>query len=319
VSKYITWPVLLIVSAIWGGAFAAIKFILDYIGPGQLLYFRFVPTALISIAAIAIFYQRDSIRLFSKYWRIFIAICILWLFGYHYALNVGETVLPAGAAGLIIGTYPIFTIFLAAIFGDEKLTPQKITGGLIAFLGTAFLVIFGASHEGALLNIPPARWILYGLITFIAPVSAAVHTIIAKPYLTGKNRDGVKIDPILMTFLYMSPSLILLVPFIAASPVPDFSSFGSAFWVSLGFLVIFCTIGAYIGWLWAIERIGAGPVAISTYIIPLFSLAYARIWLNEPIGIPTIVAAAFIVAGVVIANSKGIGGRRISAAAESGE
>jgi len=303
--QFFFWFVLFLIAAFWGGAFAAIKFILRFISPTELLVYRFMPTAIICILAALVFYRRDSLALFKKYWVVLITISILWLFGYHLTLNIGETVLPAGPAGLIIGTYPIFTIFLAPFFIREKLTPGKLIGGIIGFIGTAFLMIQGAQHEGAVLNIEPSKWILYGLITLIAPVSAAVHTIIAKPYLTGENRDGVRMDPIQMNILYMAPAVVFLVPFILTGPSRSLMEFPASFWIALGFLVIFCTLGAYIGWLWAVAKLGAGRVAVTAYVIPLFSLAFARIWLGEPIGMPTIVGAVCIIVGVIFANAGG--------------
>lgn len=292
----------MLVAAVWGGAFAAIKYILDYVTPVQLLIFRFVPTTVIALIITLIFYRRDTLAIMRRIWPTLVAISVLWLYGYHLALNVGETVLPAGAAGLIIGTYPIITVFLAAIFVGEKLTTGKIVGGLIAFGGTAFLMIFGALHEGAELNIEPRQWWLYGLIIFVASVSASIQMILAKPLLTGENKAGLKVNPVHLTMLYMVPGLVLILPMLPYGPLPDLGSFETGFWVALWFLIIFCTILAYVGWFWAVERIGAGRVAISTYVIPLFSLVYARIWLGEPIGWPTVVAAGAIVAGVVIAN-----------------
>ncbi len=303
--NFFLWFVLFLVAAFWGGAFAAIKFVLDFISPTELLVYRFMPTAIICIIVILVFYRRDSVRLFRKHWLIIMVMNLLMLFGYHLVLNIGETVLPSGPAGLIIGTYPIFTIFLAPFFINEKLTPGKVIGGIIGFAGTAFLMLMGSQHEGAELNIEPSQWVLFSLITLIAPIAAAVQTIIAKPYVTGENRHGVKFDPIHLNMLYMAPAAVLLIPFMLNGPSRNLSEFPMAFWLALGFLVIFCTLGAYIGWLWAVARIGAGRVAVTAYVIPLFALAYARVWLGEPIGLPTIVGAVCIIAGVILANAGG--------------
>jgi len=234
-----------------------------------------------------------------------VTVSVIWLFGYHYALNIGETVIPAGPAGLIIGTYPIFTLFLASIFVNEKLTVNKVVGAAIAFAGTAFLMIFGAMHEGAELNIEPAKWIMFGLITFLAPISAAVHTIIMKPYLTGENRDGVKFDPVHLTVLYMAPAGILLIPIWMMNPLPSLSDLTAEFHISLWFLIIFCTLVAYIGWLWAVGKIGAGPASMTTYIIPVISIIYAKLLLDEPIGPGSIIGAVGIISGVIVASIGG--------------
>ena len=293
---------LLLVSAFWGGAFAAIRYLVRYVSPADLLVLRFVPVTIMAIVWMLLVYRREAFGLMSRFWWLFVLLSAVMVFGYHLVLNIGETVLPAAAAGLIIGIYPIFTVFLASPFLKEKLTPAKVAGGLIAFAGTAFLVIYGAGEEGAMLDIEPMQWVQYSILTLLAPISAAVHTMIARPYLTGKNRTGARIDPIVLTLGYMAPAGFLAMVLYRPGLTADIATAPPGFWGALIFLVLFCTIFAYMGWFWALARVEAGPSAIFTFIIPLFSLAYARIWLDEPIGVPIMVGAAGIVVGVVIAS-----------------
>jgi drug/metabolite transporter (DMT)-like permease len=304
-SRLIQWVVLLVVAAIWAGAYAATKYLLDYVGPFELLVFRFLPVSIIAILLILIFYRKDAVRLLPKYWLLFLGMAIAWLYGHQYMQILGETVIPSAPAGLIIGTYPVFTVILAAIFLKEKLTKWKIIGGLIAFASTGFLMFQGASNEGAAQDISSSQWITYGLITLVSPIGGAIYTLLAKPFLSGQNRDGVKMDPGAMSMLYMAPCIILLVPMMVATPAPDLRSFDMSFWIVLAFLVIFVTFVAYLGWLWALRHFEASTVSISTYMIPVFGLVYSRLWLNEPMGIVTILGAIGIVAGVLIASLEG--------------
>jgi len=288
------------ISAVWGGAFTAIRLLVQVISPAELLIMRFIPTTLLAVLWLFLFYRNAITTLLPRFWFLFVILSAIWLFGYHYALNVGETVLPASVAGLIIATYPVFTVFLAAPFLKERLTLPKVAGGLIAFAGTAFLTIYGAGEEGAQLDVPPVQWITFSLITLISPIAAAIHTLIARPYLTGKNKSGTKIDPVVLTLAYMAPGGILSLALYKPGLMEQTISMSGTLWLALGFLVIFCTIGAYIGWFWALTRVEAGPAAIFTYIIPIFTITYGKLWLDEPIGMPVIVGAAGIVAGVAI-------------------
>lgn len=299
------WLVLAFVIIFWAGAFAAIRYIVSDLGisPSALLIYRFFPTAVISALAILIFYRNESVRLIPKSWKPMLAITLLWLFGYHLVLNIGETRIPAGPSGLIIGSYPIFTLFLAAIFVNEKLTWTKVTGGLIGFAGIVMLVIAGSTEMPDDTGMGVRDWIKYGAITMIAPISAAVHTIIAKAYLTGENRDGIKIDPVLMTFMYMAPAAVLLIPFFFTTEVPLPIDLGAGFWFAITFLILGSTFISYIGWLWAVKLWGAGrTAATTTYAIPLISLVIAWLFLGETLGPLTLVSAGVIVAGIVITN-----------------
>ena len=304
--RFLPWLVLLLVSAVWGGSFAAIRYLVRYISPLDLMVVRFVPVTIITIVWILLVYRKSAAEFIPRFWPVILLISAIWLFGYHYALYVGETVLPASTGALIIATYPIFTIFMAAPILKEKLTWAKVIGGFAALAGTAYLTFYGAEVEGAKLNIEPMKWIMYSLLTLIAPIAAAVHTMIARPFLTGKNRHDVKVDPIVMTLLYMTPGGLFSIFFFRPELVGDLAAAPSMFWIVLAFLILGCTMFCYMGWFWALSRVEAGPSSIFTYIIPIFAIVYARIWLDEHIGLPTLVGAAGIIAGVVIA---GVGGR----------
>jgi drug/metabolite transporter (DMT)-like permease len=85
-----------------------------------------------------------------------------------------------------------------------------------------------------------------------------------------------------------------LIESVAAAP--------TGFWLALAGLVLFCTVIAQLGWFWVLQHVEAGPTAISTYTIPIFSLVYSWAWLGEAINIWTALAAAGIVAGVLISG-----------------
>jgi drug/metabolite transporter (DMT)-like permease len=105
-----------------------------------------------------------------------------------------------------------------------------------------------------------------------------------------------------MTLAYMAPSGIFALIFLRPELPARLHSLPLGFWFASAGLVLFCTVFAHLLWFRSLQRIEAGQAAISTYIIPIFSLAYARLWLGESIRLTTIVAAVAIIAGIVIAE-----------------
>jgi len=302
VSGVFPYVVLALAMAVWGGAFPAIKYLVEKISPGDLLILRFIPTSIIAITWIFVSYRKDFRSLFPRYWPLFLFIGFLWLYCYHFVLNIGETVLTAGVSGLIIATYPVFTVLISAAIGKESLTTGKIIGCMVAFAGSAFLTLAPSNTGISQTVIPNSKWIGYAIFTFIAPISAAVHTIIARPYLIGENRGGVKIDPLFFTLAYMAPgglmSLVLYRPLIAS----EIASGDTVFWLSLGFLIFGCTLFSYIAWFKALKNIEAGKVAIFSFMVPVFSLIYSKIFLNEAFTFQSIIGAVCIIAGIAVSN-----------------
>jgi len=301
-ARFLPWVILLAVAAIWGAAFALIKYLVGFVGPYELVVLRFVPVTLLTVIWIGLFYRHVFARILPRFWWIFLALSGTWVVLYHMILNVGETVLPASAAGLIISTYPVFTVLVAAILRTEKLTWARGIGGLVALTGTALLTILGATDEAERIHVTSSQWITYSLFTLIAPISAACTTLATRRCLVGDGKGNGGIDSLIMTLGYMAPSGVFAMAFYRPELLPRLATVPVGFWLALGALVLFCTVLSQFGWFWVLQNMEAGPAAISTYLIPIFSLAYARIWLNEPIRFPTIIAAVGIVAGVVISS-----------------
>lgn len=294
---------LLAVSAIWGAAFPIIKYLVGFVSPLDLLVLRFVPTSIICGIWVALFQRKKVWAIYRRYPWIFLGLSVAWIIMYHMMLNVGETVLPAGVASLIIAIYPVFTIAFAAILRIERLTWLRGLGGLVALGGTALLTILGATREAELIHVTSGQWISFSLITLVAPITAAMTTLVTSHFLSGNNNGRERIDSYTMTLAYMAPSGVFALVFFRPELMVRLHTVPIGFWLALGGLVFFCTILSHFGWFWSLQHIEAGPAATSTYIIPIFSLAYARIWLGESITVSTVIAAATILAGIVIAES----------------
>ena len=102
---------------------------------------------------------------------------------YHLALNTGETRVPAGTASLIIALSPAVAAVLSAIFLHERLTPLKIGGLIVSFVGTGRHR--GVSGEGVhfdprdlgyyvLVLVAACVWGSYGVVGQVAD-AANIH------------------------------------------------------------------------------------------------------------------------------------------------
>lgn len=69
------------------------------------------------------------------------------------------------------------------------------------------------------------------------------------------------------------------------------------------------TAGYRLSYLWyfdGIKALGAGKAAIYMALVPVFGIAVASLWLNEPLHISLLVGAAMVVGGMVIMNLRKI-------------
>ena len=300
------WLVLLFVSLMASGSFVMIKYLNGFVTPVELFLLRFLPASIAAIILILIFYRKASMEIAPRYWWYFLGREFIAVMGFHFTLIYAESVLPAGASAMVVGAWPVMTIFIAWPFLGEKMTIRKIGGALLAFAGVALVVILGAEEEASSYNISPSTWIRYSLILLIAPLSAAIVTVISRWYLN--RNDGSELpDSIVFALFCRAPSglfaLLLYLVFKPSEPLTvTLSGLPNLFWILVGVLSLYNTLFGFWLFNWALQRIEAGNVASFNYIQTLFALLIAWVFLAEPLNWVKVTGAIAIVAGVLITN-----------------
>ncbi len=291
VSKALVYFVLTSVCATWGGAFVAIKYLLDFLTPIQLVQFRYFIASLI-FAVILLFNKKHQIPVIVK--KHFPLLCLVSFFGvigYNLSLAYGEIKIAAGTASIITNLSPIFNLVLAAIFLKEKMTSFRIGGLFLSLIGLIVIVQFGSEQEIKF------DYYIYILITLLAPFSWAIYTVVNKPL-----RD--KFDTVALTGI----SIIFgTLPFIFFLNKPAFESLmklPAYGWASLLFLSVACTILGFSGWIWALGKLPSTEVASFTYLAPIFSVIFGYLFLGERITVGIIAGAFVLLFGVYIANKE---------------
>jgi drug/metabolite transporter (DMT)-like permease len=300
------WLVMIFVSLMASATFVMIKYLLDYVSPFDLLLLQFAPVSIFCLSMIAIFYRREALAMFKSYWWYFILREALAVIGYQITLDISETVLPAGVSAIIVGIWPVLTIFLAASFLGEKLTLRKLVGGMVAFIGATSVIVIGAASQTPLHDITSNQWLRYSLLLLIAPVSAAVVTLMSRWYMSlGKCPGGT--NSILFTFVCRSPGgFFALIAWALTHPtryfIASLMASPALFWILIAIFAFYNSLIGFWLWNWALRRIQAGSVASFSYVQTLFTLVIAWIFLGEDLGLLKIMGAAAIVIGVLIAN-----------------
>jgi drug/metabolite transporter (DMT)-like permease len=192
-------------------------------------------------------------------------------------------------ATILSTAIPVFTLLVSALIGYERLTTRATLGTVVAAAGVVYLVDpLRADFSGgkALGNIfLVGSTLSYGL--YIA-VSQDVF-----------RRYGALTA---MTWVFAFGCL-------AAVPLGGYQlskmplqQLGWTIWLSVVYIIIVPTVGAYYLNAWALERVAPSTVAIYIYLQPLIAFAIAPLILGaeEQWGLRNLIAAALIFAGVAI-------------------
>tara|TARA_Y100000590_G_scaffold461500_1_gene623218 strand:- start:419 stop:1315 length:897 start_codon:yes stop_codon:yes gene_type:complete len=281
---------LVLLSAIWGSAFFAIKIGVETISPITLASSRLIIAAI--ILYIYFKFKKLSFNLDNKTIFIIILIGALGNFIPFLFISWSEQYIKSNTTGLLMSIGPIFAIILAHyLTKDDKFTYRKFLTTIVGLFGVILIIGFdsirGVFTNNYLLLIPK-------LTVIIAVLGYVISSIIAY--------NLKKVDTITLTTLVTISAAIISFPFMLYNEIYFYSkpSLNSIF--ALIYLGIFPTAFAFLIRFYIISK--AGPIYLSyvSYLIPGFAIIWGYIFLNESISIQSLAGLLFILIGIYISQ-----------------
>jgi drug/metabolite transporter (DMT)-like permease len=284
---------LLLVAVIWGGTNPAIKHLLDRLHPIDLFSVRVGGAALVFAALLA---TRGRHAL-PRSWRDAAGLFALGAVGItvmNFAMLEGQQRIPAALASLVVTTNPIHTALIAALLGYERLSRPVIGGIALASVGFAIIVLLGTGG-GARLD---GGELTGMLIVAIAPFTWAFYTVLSKPYLE-------RYPPIQVAGLTAIAGAAGGAPlvFLSTGAATRFRALDGTDWLLALYLAGAGYVLAYTLWYRGLRVLSASQTAVYIYLVPVFGILFARVFLDEEITLFFLLGAAVILAGVVLTNS----------------
>ena len=192
------WFVLLLLAAIWGGAFFFIGVAVRHVTPLTYVWLR------VTIAAIALWIyvkaRGDSIALPRRIWGSILLLAVLnnalpfTLFGWS------QTHIASGLASILNATTPIWGVVVAHVLTkDERMTARKIAGVLLGFGGVATMI-----GPSLLADIGSS------LMAQLACVTASLSYALAGVWARRFKRLGI--SPLSVTTGQMTAAALVMLP-----------------------------------------------------------------------------------------------------------
>ena len=280
---------LVALGAIWGSAFMCIEVALLSFGPLAIAAFRVVLAAALLLG----FAFAAGLRLphAPRDWGL---LTLVGLFGAglpFLLISWGQQHIEAGMAAILMGLGPFAALLLNHVFtSDDRLTWQKLTGVRLGFAGMAMLV----GLEGLL----GGRTTLIGQLA----VLAASFCYSLSALLTRKlsHLDSrVSAGAVLLTAsLYLVPAALLLDPPWQTGPGGDALA-------ALVFLGVVSSGVAYLLRFQLIKDTGAIYMSQVSYLVPVFGVFWAWVFLGELPSEAAWVALALVLLGINVSRLSG--------------
>jgi drug/metabolite transporter (DMT)-like permease len=218
----------------------------------------------------------------------------------------GQTRIDSGLAAILNAMTPIFTVILAHLVGDERLTMRRFAGVLFGFAGVAVLI-----GPSALSHLDPTD------VAELAVLLAALCYALAG--LWGRQFRSLPVEVAAAGMLISSSVLMLPGAAIIEHPwtvSPSAISLGGI--AALGLL---STAIAYLLYFKLLARVGATNLLLVTFLLPIVALILGALFLGERVAPMDLCGLALIMGGLAAIDGRLLGRFRasaLSAAATSG-
>lgn len=280
---YVSLAVLL-----WASTAAVAKLLLQDINNLQLMFYSFMFSILVLLIIVIV---QGKLRLLKEYKaKDFVRMTLMGTLGcYLYYIFLFGAIMyaPAQEAFIINDLWPMIVVIFAIFILKEKITPKKILGLVLSFIG-----VYIVATKGELLSFTFSN-AKGDILAILAAISYGLFSVLGKKY---------KYEAFTSILIYYFFGFILvLFTILTFSSIPNVSL---AQLTGLAWIGIMTNALAFVFWFKALEHGDTSKMANIILVTPFLSLIYIYFLLNEPILISSIIGLVLIVLGIAIQESR---------------
>jgi drug/metabolite transporter (DMT)-like permease len=282
------WIQLGVLTLLWGLNWPMMKFSLREVSP---LYFRAITMSGGTLTLLAFFAWRGVPLGVTRAqaWRLF-WLALPNIIGWHLCSIIGLSQLPAGRAGILAFTMPVWTVLVTVVLFGERMSTRS---WLAVGSGIAAVGLLAANELVALSGRPiGVLWLQ------AAALSWALGTVLMRRSSLPLPTEAVTIWMMLFgsAFFWAAAPLV--------EPGPAWSVWRAATWWSLGYGVFLNFGFAQIIWFGLVRALPARASAFSVMAVPLVGIASATAVVGEVPHATDWLAALFIALAIASATGQ---------------
>lgn len=276
---------LLVLALLWSTGFTLTKVAVDTVPPITVVAVRVV------LASIILWpYLRLSGRSLpgrDGQWGLYVLLALTGNVLPFFVIGWAQMRVDSGLAAILIGTMPLITLALAAIFArDEPINPTRIAGFMLGFLGV--LMLFGPRSLAGLESDLAAQ-----LALIVGATLFAINMLLTRR-LTGDITAAAAAVSV--------ASAVIAVPLSLAIDRPWQLAPSSQSVMAIVTLGVFASAIATIVFFQLVRLAGATATAMVNYLIPGLGVLWGVLFLGERPGWPELAALALIVCALMLVN-----------------
>ena len=273
---------------LWGSTFVVVKNSLDNSSVFLFLALRF------TLAGIVMALWRPKVFRTLAREEIFAGLRLgFFMFGGYAFQTTGLQYTTASNSGFVTGSSVVLVPILFGLFWGHRFTAWVYAGALAAGFGLYYLTIpnEGVSHLNR-----------GDVLTFVAAASYAVHIILVSEYTKEHSASALGVLQVIACagMAWVMTGIAAAIRWQPVRFVPSWSLL-----VGVAICAVFATAVAFSIQLWAQQYTSAGHAAILFTLEPVFAVLTSYLFLGERLAARALFGAAFVLAGILIAELLG--------------
>jgi drug/metabolite transporter (DMT)-like permease len=266
----------------WASAFVAIRGVGEELSPGALAFGRLlVGTLVLGVLLL----PRGWVRPTRRQWALLTACGVAWFGIYNVALNAAEQTLDAGTTAMLVNIGPILIAVFAGLLLGEGFPRRLLAGIAVAFAGAVIIGLATRSSAADLTGV---------LLCVVAAIAYAIGVVAQKPVLRG-------LPALQVTFTACAIGALCCLPF-AGALAGELASASAGSVAGMVYLGVVPTALAFSTWAYALARMDAGRLGVTTSLVPPLVIGLGWLLLDEVPPALAVVGGAVCLAGVALSR-----------------
>jgi drug/metabolite transporter (DMT)-like permease len=268
----------------WASAFVAIRGVGQDFSPGALALGRLLVGTTVLGLLLA---RRGWVPPTGREWGLLVVCGVGWFGIYNLSLNAAEQHLDAGTTAMLVNIGPILIAVFAGLLLGEGFPRWLLVGIAVAFVGVVLIGVATRSAQADLVGV---------VLCVVAAVTYAAGVVAQKPLLG-------RLPGLQVTATACAMGAVCCLPW-AGTLVDQLGSAPGGSIAGMVYLGAVPTALAFSTWAYALGRMDAGKLGVTTYVVPPLVILLGWLLLDEVPPFLALVGGAICLVGVGLSRRR---------------